>query len=270
MTALTNETGLDRDQRASAHPLLGFAQFFVKERREWWASRRAVVVAIVTTLLVAGTTVAPWLQAAFPPADGQAPAAPLSMDPTVNLLGANWNQWLTFIAIFASMGLLAGERDKGTLAWSLSKPLSRSALLLAKWSAGTLVYGLAGVILPMVVGVGVATAAYGSLPDLTTVVAFTVAILTIPALYIALSIALGTHLSSQAAVAGIGVAVSFLPSFVGLLSIDLARAMPPAMSSWALAMAGGVPVGLVTPIGWVTGMAVIGAVAYVAFTRAEL
>ena len=270
MTAATNEAGLRLDPQASTHPLMGFGRFFVKELQEWWASRRAIVVFVVTTLIVAGTTVAPWLQATFPPASGEAPGGSLSMDPTLNLVGANWNQWLTFIAVFASMGLVAGERDKGTLAWSLSKPLSRNALLLAKWAAGTLVYAVVGLLLPMVVGAGVATAAYGATPDLSTIAAFSVAMLTIPALYIALSVALGTRLSSQAAVAGVGLAVSFLPSFAGLVSVDLARAMPPAMGEWALGMATAAPVGLVTPIGWLVGMAAIGVAASIAFARAEL
>jgi ABC-type transport system involved in multi-copper enzyme maturation permease subunit len=168
------------------------------------------------------------------------------------------------------MGLVASERDKGTLAWSLSKPLSRGALLLAKWSAATLVYAVAGLLLPMLACVAVASAAYGAPPDLAAVGRFTVAILTIPAFYIALCVALGTRLSSQAAVAGVALAVTFLPSFAGLISVDLARLMPPAMADWVLAMAGGAPVGLLTPVGWVAGMVAIAVAASVAFARAEL
>ena len=270
MTAATNPADVRVERSAGAGPLMGFSQFFRKELAEWLASRRALVVLLVTTFLVAGTTIAPWLQATFPASDGEATASPIVMDPTINLVGANWNQWLTYIAIFAAMGLLAGERDKGTLAWSLSKPLSRPALLLAKWSAGTLVYAVVGLILPMVVGVAVATAAYGSMPDLTTVAQFSLAMLCLPAFYIALSIALGTRIQSQAAVAGIGLAASFLPAFVGLISVELGRVMPPAMSSWALAVAGGQDVGVTTPVGWLIGMVVVAAAAHVAFARAEL
>lgn len=268
MTAATNQTDVRVERRAGAGPLMGFSQFFRKEISEWVASRRALVVFAVTSVLVAGTTVAPWLQATFP--GGEAPASPIVMDPTINLIGANWNQWLTYIAIFAAMGLLAGERDKGTLAWSLSKPLSRPALLLAKWSAGTLVYAVVGLVLPMLVGIAVATAAYGSLPDLSTVAVFSLAMLSLPAFYIALSIALGTRIQSQAAVAGIGLAASFLPALAGLISVELGRVMPPAMSSWALALAGGQDVGVTTPVGWLVGMVVIAVAAHVAFARAEL
>jgi len=270
MTATSNEASRRIDARSSLDPLMGFGQFFAKEIREWSASRRAVAVAVVTISLVAATTIAPWLQATFPPAPGEGTAAPVPMDPTVNLLGANWGQWLTFISVFAAMGLLAGERDKGTLAWSLSKPLSRRALLLAKWSAATIVYTVVGLFVPMIVGFGVATAAYGAMPDLATIAAFTIAMITIPAFYIALCVALGTRIASQAAVAGIALAVSFLPSFAGLISVDLARAMPPAMSEWALAMATGAPVSFSTPIGWLLGMVAIAIGASIAFARTEL
>ena len=131
---------------------MGFSQFFRKEISERVASRRALVAFAVTSVLVAGTTVAPWLQATFP--GSEASASPIVLDPTFNLIGANWNQWLTYIAIFATMGLLAGERDKGTLAWSLPKPLSRPALLLAKWSAGTLMYAVVAFITRGRLGLG--------------------------------------------------------------------------------------------------------------------
>ena len=249
---------------------MGFSQFFRKEITEWLASRRALVVLVVTTLLVAGTTIAPWLQVTFPGSGSEAAASAIVMDPTINLVGANWSQWLTYIAIFAAMGLVAGERDKGTLAWSLSKPLSRSALLLAKWSAGTLVYALAGLALPMFVGIGVATAAYGAVPDLSIIGFFSIAMLTLPAFYIALSVALGTRIQSQAAVAGIALAASFLPAFAGLISADVAQAMPTAMPSWALAMASGEPVGWTTPVGWLVGMVAVAAIAHITFAKAEL
>ena len=270
MTAAANEANVRVERQPGAGALMGFSQFFRKEISEWLASRRALVVFAVTSFLVAGTTVAPWLQATLPGSDAEAPASSVVMDPTINLVGANWNQWLTYIAIFAAMGLLAGERDKGTLAWSLSKPLSRPALLLAKWSAGTLVYAVVGVVLPMLVGIAVAAAAYGSLPDLMTVALFSLAMLSLPAFYIALSIALGTRIQSQAAVAGIGLAASFLPALAGLISVEVGRVMPPAMSSWALAQAGGQDVGVVTPVGWLVGMVVVAAAAHVAFARAEL
>ena len=250
--------------------LMGFGQFFRKELAEWWASRRALIIFAITSLLVAGTTIAPWLQATFPAADGSGSAAPLSLDPTVNLVGANWVQWLVYIPILASRGLVAGERDKGTLAWSLSKPVSRTALLAAKWTAGTLAYGLAGLVLPMIVAAVAATLAYGAVPVPTTTAGFTLSLLALPAFYIALSIAVGTRISSQAGVAGIAVAVSFSPALVGMFAPGIAQALPPSMGPWSLAWAGGGDPGWITPAGWVIGMSLVAAFAVASFRRAEL
>jgi len=270
MTALTNGTSVPlTGTRERVHPLMGFGPFFRKEISEWWNSRRAGVVFVVTSLLVAMVTIAPWLQATFPP-EGSAPPAGLSLDPTMNLVGANWDQWLTFISIFAAMSLLVGERDKGTLAWSLSKPLSRDALLLAKWTAGTLMYVAFGLLLPLVVGTFVATVVYGALPDFGALAVMATGLAAVPAFYIGLSLALGTRISSAAAVAGIGVGVTFLPQLAGLISGDVAAAMPSAIGAWAVALAAGATVPAHTPVGWAVSLAVIGLVARRAFARSEL
>jgi ABC-type transport system involved in multi-copper enzyme maturation permease subunit len=270
MTAASVHAADKRRSSMRSSTLMGFGQFFRKEVSEWWASRRAPIIFVITSLLVCGTTIAPWLQANFPAADGSGSAAPLSLDPTVNLVGANWVQWLVYLPILASMGLVAGERDKGTLAWSLSMPLSRTALLAAKWTAGALVYGLAGVVGPMIVGAAVATAAYGALPDPTTIVGFSVALLTLPAFYIGLCIAVGTRITSQAGVAGIAVAVSLSPALAGVLAPGVAQALPPSMGVWSLAWASGADPGWITPVGWAVGMAVVAVIAVASFRRAEL
>jgi ABC-type transport system involved in multi-copper enzyme maturation permease subunit len=250
---------------------MGFWPFFRKELTEWRRSRRAMIVALVTSFLATGMTITPWLRATFPAAPGEAgPAGPLTLDPTLNLIGANWNQWLTYISIFVAMGLMAGERDRGTLAWSLSKPLSRTALLLAKWSAGTLVYSLVGLWLPMAVSVTVATLAYGALPDMGVIGTLSLLLVAVPAFYIALSIALGTRIPSQPGVAGIAIGASFLPMFVAIVSSGLALALPTGIGDWAVAAAVGVPVDLAAPTGWLVGMVALAAAAHYSFSRAEL
>ena len=54
------------------------------------------------------------------------------------------------IAIFVTMSLIVGERESGTLAWTASKPVSRGAIWLAKWTSATGILWLLGVILPLV------------------------------------------------------------------------------------------------------------------------
>jgi hypothetical protein len=248
---------------------MGFGPFFRKEATEWWASRRAGIVFLVTSLLVSMVTIAPWLQATFPP-EGAGALPGISLDSTRNLIGANWDQWVTFISIFAAMSLLVGERDKGTLAWSLSKPLSRDALLLAKWTAGTAMYVVFGVLLPLVIGTVVATVTYGSVPDLGALALLAATLSAVPAFYIGLSIALGTRISSAAAVAGIGVGVTFLPQLASLISGEVAAAMPSGIGAWAVALAAGADVPVVTPVGWALSLVLIAVIARRVFARTEV
>ena len=55
-----------------------------------------------------------------------------SLDPATNFLLAISTQFFIFVAIFAVMGLLIVERDRGTLAWVASKPMSRGAIWQSK------------------------------------------------------------------------------------------------------------------------------------------
>jgi ABC-type transport system involved in multi-copper enzyme maturation permease subunit len=268
MTAMINSTTSVRQQRRAQNRLMGFGPFFRKELSDWWHSRRAGVIAIVTSLLVVSVAIVPWLQVTFPPTGGTPPD--VSLDPTFNVLSANWVTWLTIISIFAAMSLLVGERDKGTLAWSLSNPLSRQALLFAKWSAGTLMYALFGVLLPVAVVATVVTLAYGSVPDLGVLAGLTVALVAMPAFFIALSLALGTRISSGPAVAGISLVVAYLPMILGVISADLAVAMPSSIGSWAVGLAAGADAGWLTPAGWLLGMVVLALAARLAFARSEV
>ena len=67
------------------------------------------------------------------------------------------------IAIFVTMSLIVGERESGTLAWTASKPVSRGAIWLAKWTSATGILWLLGVILPLVATAILVTVIYGPL-----------------------------------------------------------------------------------------------------------
>ena len=71
-------------------------------------------------------------------------------------------QFFVLAAIFASMGLLVAERDRGTLAWVASKPVSRGAIWLSKWVAAGVVVSIAAGIVPMAATFGLVVVLYGS------------------------------------------------------------------------------------------------------------
>lgn len=243
---------------------LGFGTVFRKEVAEWVRGRRALVVGVVATAAAVLSTIIPFIV----PKDSPGAAA-LSMTSTANVL-YGWNG-LTFaiIAVLATMSLMSSERDRGTLAWNLTNPVSRSSVLAAKWGAAMLVFGLVGVVLPLTISSIVATVVYGTVPDLRTVGLFAALYLTVPAFYIGLMVALGTGLKATAGIAGIGFLVMFLPSGIGALLPIVNEVSPTSIGAWAMATAMGEPVSLLTVGGWLVTMAVLVLGAKIVFDRQE-
>ena len=73
------------------------------------------------------------------------------MDPTTNVLLGWTGQTVALIALVATMALVSAERDRGTLAWTLTNPVSPTSIIAAKFVAAFLVFSLAAVLLPMLV-----------------------------------------------------------------------------------------------------------------------
>jgi ABC-type transport system involved in multi-copper enzyme maturation permease subunit len=264
MTAFATTTAVPRFEPVPR--LLGLRPVVAKEIHEWFANRRVLMLFVVTTLMMVLSTLSAKIAVA---SVGTAQLPPgLTLDPTVNAL-AKWDQWVFFFAIVFSVSLLIVERDRGTLAWSLSKPLSRRALLAGKWIGAMAVYVPFGIVLPMVVCVAAATVAYGA-PDLGRVALASVLLTSVPAFFIALTLALSTVLPSQSAVGGAAVLVSIVPGIVGAISPDVAMALPPSMGPWALSVALGGPAPVTTVIGWAVGFALVAAGGLYAIGRRDL
>lgn len=256
------------ERRARQLPFAGFRTLFRKEIAEWWHSRRAGILLLATSALFSLATLGSLLDNVG--GDGSV-AKRGSLDPTVNALVP----WLTpmalsLVAIVTVMSVLVGERSSGTLAWSITKPLSRSAVLMAKWAAGTLVYFVFGIVLPMIVALVVATVAFGGLPDVARVASVALPMTLLPAFYLALSIAVGSITSSYAAVAGVSFAFLMVPAMAGaFLPRPLLEALPSQIGSWVAGVATGAPVSVASPLGWLVGMAITAAAAKVAFDHQD-
>jgi ABC-2 type transport system permease protein len=262
MTATATNQGLT----ATNLGLLGFGPFLRKELSEWW-QRRAILATFgaVTVLGIIGTLatrIDEWLT-------GLAPGA-AQLDPTMNVLGALFDQWILFAAIFASIGLLIQERTTGTLAWTLSKPISRNSLLLAKWLVAVVMLTVFGIVLPLAISVVAATWSYGSLPDLGRVATFGGVLIALPAFYVAFNLALSTRLNSEAGVAAIGVGVAMVPVLFGGFLPVLAELWPTSMSSVAMAMARGEAPPLPTILSWAVVMIGLGITGLAIFQREDM
>jgi ABC-type transport system involved in multi-copper enzyme maturation permease subunit len=250
---------------ATTPPLLGFRPFFRKELADWWQRRAALITFAVVAALGAMGTLATRIDEL---AGGVAEAAML--DPTANVLNAKFEDWILFAGIFASIGILTQERVMGTLAWTLSKPVSRSSVLLAKWTAAVVMLAVFAVALPLVVSVGIATWAYGSLPDLGSVAVFGLILVAVPAFFVGFNLALATRLGSQAGIAAAAFAVFGAPYLLVSFLPIVAEVWPTAMGAMAGAVAGGADPNLPTIAGWAVAVAAVGALGLLALGREDL
>ena len=257
MTAAVASSGLGA--------LPGFGGLVRKEMTEWRRGRRAWVVLIVATLFMALTAMNAWLNAELAPAEE---AEQFSLDPITNLAIAVSAQIFVVIAIFAVMSLIISERESGTLAWTASKPVSRSAIWLAKWVSSTAMLGLLALLIPLVVTAVEVVVLYGPLPILPIVIMAIGALMAI-ALFVALGLASATVVTSQAAVAAIGLGVLFLPQLVGAL-LPIAEYLPTSILEWSLKVASGQPAGPATPVSWALTVAALVAFSLGRMERMEL
>jgi hypothetical protein len=245
--------------------LAGFSPFVRKEFREWWGRRAALVTAAV----VGGLTIVGTLATRIDEFAGGIPEAGM-LEPTVNVIGSKLNEWILFAAIFASIGMLIQERTTGTLAWTLSKPISRTSLLLAKWASGVTMLTVFGIAVPLALSAAVATVAYGAVPDIGAVVRFGVVLAGIPAFFLALNLALATRLDNQAGIAAVAFGVIGLPYIVGGFVPAFAEVWPTAIGSMAVLVAAGESPNLPTIVGWGVGVLVPIALGLAFFAREDL
>jgi ABC-2 type transport system permease protein len=180
----------------------------------------------------------------------------------------NLQQLVLFVVIIMFGGIVSAEKRSGTAALVLTKPLSRTAFVLAKYLsqsallAGTVATGAA-------VTWGVTCAIFAKAPPAPLVEA-TAAWLALGLLFLALMALLSSALDSQAGAAGLG--------FLGFVAIGIATLWAPAVE-YSPAGLLGAPTSLVmgesVALGWPVGTslaltALLVAGAAMVFRRREL
>jgi ABC-type transport system involved in multi-copper enzyme maturation permease subunit len=247
-------------------PFLGLRTVIGKEFSEWVRGPKALIILGVSVLGAVFMTLIPFIAEATNEAQA---AGILSHDPTANVLLGWTGQTVALIAILATMALVSIERDRGTLGWTLTNPVSPTSVISAKFIVAFVVFVAMAVLLPMLISVGLATVLYG-LPDLRVIGTFFVLFMALPAFYIALTVALGAGVKSTVGVAGIAFAVLFLPQVIGGLLPIVNELSPTSIGSWAMNVAKGQPASMLTPIGWAVSMVVLIVGAKLVFDRQEL
>ena len=246
MTALSTPRRDAVDRSDALGPLPGLGALLRKELTEWRRSRRIWVVFAVSGLFMILSTLNSWLQANLPADPGEPAVTPIT-DPMLILIGAVSSQIFAVAAIFAVMGILVAERESGTLAWTASKPVSRSGIWLAKYGAATTILWVVAGLLPLAATVAAVAALYGGVPVMPVLIMGIGTALSI-AFYVAVALAVSTVVTSQAAVAAVAIGLMFLPQLLGLFVPP--QFMPTSIMQWTLMVATGEPAGVVTLLAW--------------------
>jgi ABC-2 type transport system permease protein len=127
--------------------------------KEWREQRRTYRLLIISLVLMVSGMISPLLAKYTPLLISSVPGIPpalAAMIPEPTILDSfiqyvkNVSQFGLIVVVVLTMGLMAQEIERGTAAMLLTKPVQRSAVVLAKWLAGILSI-LAGLILAAIV-----------------------------------------------------------------------------------------------------------------------
>ena len=129
-------------------------------------------------------------------------------------------------AVVVAQGTIIGEKQLGTAAWLLSKPVSRSAFVLAKLVAHTLGFLALAIALPSLVFFGQSSLLWERVPALGPFLAASLVSVLHMEFYLALTVLLGTLYSKRGPVTGIALGFLFLGQFLRSIVPQVAQLMP--------------------------------------------
>ncbi|MFL5718654.1 MAG: ABC transporter permease [Chloroflexota bacterium] len=247
-----------------------------KELLESWRTMRLPIVGGL--FLVVGLT-SPLLARFLPEiitaaAGDQLPAIPIPTPVAADAVDQLWKnlaQFGAFAAIVLAMGSVAGERDRGTAAFVLSKSVSRGAFLGAK-VAGLGVVLAACVLVATVVGWVYTAILFEPLPVAGWIAFAVLGWLGLSA-WAAITFLASTVTGSTAAAAGIGFGALIVLSIVAAIP-NVGRFLPGGLAAPAITLAAGAPVSaedvLVPAVSTLVLIALAVVAAWVSFRGQEL
>jgi ABC-2 type transport system permease protein len=207
-----------------------------KEMMEQWRSYRLLIVAVVLLLFgLASPLIAKYgpeiLRLALPEGDEilKLMPAPTVADAVSQYL-KNITQFGVLLAVLMAMGAVSLEKDKGTAALMLVKPIPRSVFLLAKFLALGLTFAV-GVILAGIAAYYYTLLLFGPL-SLSAWFALNGLLLVFLLVYVALTLLCSTLTESQVVSGGLAFGVVVVLSGLGAVP-RLGKGLPGQLNTWA-------------------------------------
>jgi ABC-2 type transport system permease protein len=245
---MSTETGIARTPAGASSPQLrtlttrgwrrGFTPLLRKELGQWWGTRQWLVQAVTWLVLING--VVAMVMLTDPSED------PVTLFLLLGMLTT------AIGVVVTTQGAVVGEKQRGTAAWLLSKPISRSSFLLSKLGGHAIGFWALAVALPAAVYVVESLAVTGSSPGVGPL-SGALALWALHVLvYLALVLALGTLFRSRGPVAAIGVGTILAGQFFGgMVPLPVVTVLPWILPDLASAVAHGdaVPVSIPLVVG---------------------
>lgn len=222
--------------------MIGLGTMLDKELREAWQTRRLPVLAVV---FLAFGIVSPLLARLLPDIVGSLAGdqgvvievPPPTLADAIAQFVRNIGQTGVLAAILLAMGSVATEKERGTAAMWLTKPMTRGAFLVAKATAIGAILAV-GALAAGVAGYGY-TAYLFEAPSLAGWVAMCALLLLQMSAYAAVAFLGSTLTRSPMAAAGLAIGVLAVIAIVGALPV-LGAWTPSGLADAGLALAAGV------------------------------
>lgn len=217
----------------------GFGNLFRKELGQWWGTRTWWVQILIWVLILNGITTIIALTESMTPEELLAEVVGTFLAVGIGTIGIG--------TVITVQGAIVGEKELGTAAWVMSKPVSRSAFILAKTLAYAIGYWITAMIIPAVILV-LFTGRLIPLPIVIGPFLIGLALVAVGQLfYLSLTLMLGTFFNSRGPIAGIG--IGFI--LTGLLLKGMIPLMFQIITPWLLAdVASGLALGTELPSVW--------------------
>ncbi len=229
--------------------LAGFGNMFSKEMGEWFHTRRWVWQ-LITWVTILGGFIA-FLLFALPAMVVKMPALQATLDSIYGGFPVEDGAIFKFFGFIALTGVIGAvilsqdeiiqEKQSGTAAWIISKPVARPAFILTKLLSNIIGMLLFIVIVPGMVVMGEVYLATHHLVPLLPFLAGCLVMLLALVFYTSLTIMLGVTCESRGAILGIPFGIFLFGQILAPFFPQLAYGLPLAMDGIAFAAMKGIP-----------------------------
>jgi ABC-2 type transport system permease protein len=222
----------------------GFANLLRNENRVWWGTRKWLIHLLLWLVVLNGLVLLIGLT------EGQETNNPVPLYETLMQVFFQVGAFATAIGVVTTaQGAIVREKQLGTAAWILSKPVARSAFVLAKFVAYAVGFVSLATLVPSVILYGQSLFFAGRTPELGSFLAGVGVTVLHTLFYLALTLLLGTLFNTRGPIGGIAMGVLFAGFLLpNVLPQAVVLAFPWMLKDLAVALTLGSALPVVWPI----------------------